>query len=852
MGRFVRRACSGSVLFLLFLLLILNVTCPCWVTSALAEWSSNGPDGGSISCLAIDPQNAQTIYAGTGHSGYGNGVFMSTNGGSTWNQVNSGLPVNSSVSFLAIDPEDSQTVYAGIGYCYGGYHEIAGYGLFKSTNGGASWSHLTSDVGVSDAFAIDPHNTQTIYAGTYSSGVIKSTNGGATWSGCNSAFPSVTLTYSLTIDPHDHQTIYAGTSSGLFKSMNGGKKWTRVTCLKTTNVYSVVVALQDPDIIYVGSFGGGVYKSANGGRKWKKVNSGLKEPYVLSLAIDPTDLATIYARTHDGTYKSTNGGITWVPINSGVPVTSYNRSLAIDPENPQTIYIGTDYLFPGTEGTGVYKSTNGGESWNFVNSGVTNAYVQSVAIDSQNSETIYAGTGGTGVCKSTDAGTTWLPINSGLTNRSVLSLAIDPQNSDIIFAGTWEGVYKSTNGGGSWSLAGLTYEHVYSLVIDPQNLQTIYAGTEDTGVYKSMNGGASWSLVSSGMVNAEVYSLAIDPQTPWVIYAGANTGVFKSADAGGNWTKVTSGIYDVYSVTIDPQNSQIIYAGAGDVFKSVDGGTNWSQVSSGIWWTRQVAIDPQNPQVIYVGSDGHGIFRSVDGGTNWSQVSSGMTDTFVLSLAIDPQNPETVYAGTRYGGVYKAEEDLSPLITLPGAPQSAYAKAGDAQATVSFYPPLSNGGSPITSYTVTSIPGGITAQGTGSPITVTGLTNGTSYLFAVKAANAVCAGFAGISEDRVTPKSAPTISVISPNGGELWERGRQYTISWTYTGNPGKSVMIELLNGSSSSVIKSGTTIGANGEGSWTWTIPKKRQTGDDYRIRITSKRLSSCTGASKTSFSIR
>jgi len=184
----------------------------------------------------------------------------------------------------------------------------------------------------------------------------------------------------------------------------------------------------------------------------------------------------------------------------------------------------------------------------------------------------------------------------------------------------------------------------------------------------------------------------------------------------------------------------------------------------------------------------------------------------------------------------------------PGAPTKVTATAGNAKVTVSFKIPTSNVGCPINSYTVTSSPGGRTATGAGSPITVTGLTNGTPYTFTVKATNAVGTGPPSKKSNQVTPSS---ITVITPQGGETWQRGKRYTISWNFTGKPGTTVMIELVEGTSSSVIKTSTSIGANWKGSYSWTIPKKHATGSDYKVRITSKTKPSFTATSNGTFTI-
>ena len=232
---------------------------------------------------------------------------------------------------------------------------------------------------------------------------------------------------------------------------------------------------------------------------------------IVALAIDPSNPTMLYAGTvNGGVFKSTNGGQTWSPANRGLGDPVYGfvatvHDLAIDPSAPATLYAGTTYL-------GVFKSTNGGESWSAVNTGFPD-------------------------------------IGDGRPGGLVLALAIDPTSPATIYAGTrsgfggvFSGVFKSTNGGGSWSPinAGLTNSDVLALAIDPATPATLYAGTSGGGVFKSTNGGESWTAISIGLTNTDVFALAIDPSAPATLYAGTfGGGVFKSINGGGSWTPST-------------------------------------------------------------------------------------------------------------------------------------------------------------------------------------------------------------------------------------------------------------------------------------------------------------------------
>jgi photosystem II stability/assembly factor-like uncharacterized protein len=260
-------------------------------------------------------------------------------------------------------------------------------------------------------------------------------------------------------------------------------------------------------------------------------------PDVESLEVDPVNPATIYAGTNDNIFKSTDGGNNWTPVNAGLPSYFYVYSLAIDPGTPGNLYAAT-------YSHGVYKSTNGGASWAAINSGLplstTAGYVLSLAIDPATPTTLYAGTYD-GVYKSTDSGGNWTAAGSGppadtglsLSYASVSSLAVDPCTPTTVYAGTDWGVYKSTNGGASWTYPALPLTQVSSLAIDPVTPTTLYAGATATldysGVYMSTDGGASWTAVDSGLpAQLSVISIAIDLATATLYIGTDQGGVYRS------------------------------------------------------------------------------------------------------------------------------------------------------------------------------------------------------------------------------------------------------------------------------------------------------------------------------------
>jgi len=298
---------------------------------------------------------------------------------------------------------------------------------------------------------------------------------------------------------------------------------------------------------------------------------------------------------------------------------------------------------------------------------------------------------------------------------TITALAIDSLDPIALYAGTYGGgVFKSTDGGASWSPTSLTNVFVWSMAIAPRaspaDPTTVYA-VASGGVFKSTDGGASWSPTS--LTNVNVLSIAIDPLTPTTLYAGAPGGVFKSTDRGTNWIGILSSIssYEgvsagVMSLSIDPLTPTTLFAGTaaitgtfddgeiwsigGGVFRSVDGGTSWGAVLGaqlqfyGGPYDSVLALaiaprtDPSTPATLYAGRGDVGLFKSEDGGTNWSPTG---VQSSVGSLAIDPLTPTTLYAGyfkTTDGGVTwnrigLTGVDLLAMAIDPVTPTTLYA-----------------------------------------------------------------------------------------------------------------------------------------------------------------------------------
>lgn len=317
------------------------------------------------------------------------------------------------------------------------------------------------------------------------------------------------------------------------------------------------------------------------------------------------------------------------------------NSIAVDPNSPLTVYAATSKTTP-LDGK-VFKSTDGGGSWNLMNVGLPGSSVDTIVIDPANTNILYVGTfGAPGVLKSTNGGGNWQPMNTGLTVQTVLALAIDPVNTNIIFAGTTSG--------------------------------------QANAVFRSTNGGANWFPVGTGLPNGITNALAIDPVNPSIVYAGTQFGFFKSTNGGGSasWVGMNTGFTPIATPTIDaiainPQDTNTLYVGTGGfgVWKSVNGGGNWTAMNNGLtdFLVNGLVLDPQRPNVLYAATSGD-FFRSTNGGESWAKFGVGQPPNVpnVVKSAAISRTGTCLHFGTNVNGATGQVFDYSMVVTCGPMP----------------------------------------------------------------------------------------------------------------------------------------------------------------------------------------
>jgi len=314
--------------------------------------------------------------------------------------------------------------------------------------------------------------------------------------------------------------------------------------------------------------------------------------------------------------------------------------VALHPTKANIVYMATnDYI---------YKTRDGGKSWENMSAGMTHSRVIALAIDPLFPANILAGTKGDAVYKSYDGGQRWVSRRTGLHQVTISSvvhqLVFAPGSSSHVFAATSLGVFESNDGGETWAkrMEGMTEVlMVISLAFDPQQPQTLYAGTSG-GVYKSVDGAQTWRKVNTGLVAANVLKssrslgvtrIKVDPFNPDRVYIATLRGLYWSGNAGESWRRIGELLPDhmLSELLLDPHQPGVMYVGHREgVSRSEDNGVTWETRNMGLTNIniRALAISSIDSDVLYVGTNGKGLFQSLDSGMSWKSLPL-MVDEFV-------------------------------------------------------------------------------------------------------------------------------------------------------------------------------------------------------------------------------
>lgn len=495
------------------------------------HWSRQAQmSGQSVRSLTRSASDPNELVAGTLE-----GVFRSKDNGKFWERIS---PASNEeiheVESVAIDPKDPNIIYAGTWHL-----------PWKTVDGGAHWESIKQGIiDDSDVFSIviDPNSPNIVYASACS-GIYKSTDAGKEFKGGVSinrgqGIPtSARRTRKLRMDPKDPNTIYAGTTEGLYKSTDAGATWSKMT-MSDVVVNDVYVDPNDPKHVLLATDRGGVLRSDDAGMTFTPSNTGFTLRQVVAYAADPHDPAQVYVgvvndKQTGGVFASNDGGVRWEQVSMGLAGRDV-FSLVMTPEG--TLLAGTSH--------GVFRLEN--YMWSSA------AFTASSARKTTARERADSRTARKGARERTVAVRRADPVaSSQLASATVYALA---SGSTGVYAGTSAGVWRSKDGGQSWSAVQV-----------PQLTEGRYLATHGqmvvaaslTGVALSQDGGANWTGVMPPPTLTQIGALAIDGNGN--LWIGGPEGVFYSTDRGASWKTLRDlFVRQVDGIFYDAANNRVL------------------------------------------------------------------------------------------------------------------------------------------------------------------------------------------------------------------------------------------------------------------------------------------------------
>lgn len=655
----------------------------------------------SIGAISVHQQHPNLVWAGTGEranrqsSGWGDGVYKSSNGGKSWTNV--GLKDSHHVGRIALHPTDTNTVYvAAMGHLWGANNER---GLYKTTNGGKTWDRIIfidEDTGVVDV-ALDPQNPQIVYAATYQrrrtpfgfngggpgSGLHKSTDGGKTWKELRTGLPEGDYgRIGITIFRKDPNLIYASVEqgfqynastaynerrAGFYRSLDKGETWEFMSDWNPRPMYASQPLVDPSDASRIYMMNQYSY-SSDSGRTFRPARQSLHGDDRI-FWVNPKDSRHVMKGDDGGIGISYDRGVNWLLV-SNLPVSQYYR-VAVDMAKPYNVYGGLQdngsWVGPSQtyRSAGIlnedWKKLGGGDGFlnlpHHTNSDIVYTESQYLGLSRLNMKN--------GQRQSIRPGDPQGRIGARRNWTSWGPGTEEPELGNAMAPANWDGPFF------------LSYH-------DPN---TIYAGTEQ--LWKSTDGGATWSSLGdlTTRVNrreltimgqrADTSTLSLDDGIPYyptltavaeskqkqgMLYVGTDDGLIQiSSDDGKTWENVTSKLpglpKETWVNTIEASwhNAGTAYVAINNyrnddftnyVYKTTDFGQTWKSVAGDLpvnRVARTLREDPKNPDVLYLGTE-LGLFVSINGGRNWVELKNNMPTLPFNDLVIHPRDNDLILA----------------------------------------------------------------------------------------------------------------------------------------------------------------------------------------------------------------
>lgn len=676
-------------------------------------WTNVGPTGstttgGMTSAIVINPRKPTTMYAGAG----GGGVWKSYNSGSNWIPLTDNVIPDLAVQSIAMDPVDTNTLYVGTGNAFNSVRDLDGSGVYKTTDGGATWARVgaTALKGNIAKVFVHPKQTNIVFASGFDDtrGIFRSTDRGATWTKTYNPssglvwdiVPGLTINNDVTMYMVHGGTNGTGNAAyGIYKSVNNGTSWSKLTsglpAGTTIGKAALAVSPKAPNKVWaliangVGDFNG-LYRTTDG-QNFSSVSTaptsvfkpvGLENPqgwYDLSIGVSPnspgTNKDTVIIQGIEAHYSHDNGA-NWVPFSgysdvpSGSPHVDHH-SIAFHPGSSQRVYVGTD--------GGIYLSTNGGKNWSTrVKDYITHRYYK-VGLQKNDVKISWTGAQDQGVWKhTTGSGSVYSGLGDGF------QVAVHPQDANEVYAiGPNGAVYRRKssssflpvgdadfNDGADWdSPFEITTKSPYIRYVGRQNL------------WKSTDG-ATWTKTITSPTGFDggnpIRTIGINPDYNDYIWVGGYKKVGLTTNAGLTWTDRSSSLPSLVTSVqtpggFDNRDFAVISLTSNSttsarVMKTTNGGVNWTNASGSTAAARlpgvtcwAIALDSANPRSIWYAATDNGMYYTTDGGVKWSIAGSGIGLAPCWDVAVSPANKTTIRVATFGRGIWEANSNVLPV-----------------------------------------------------------------------------------------------------------------------------------------------------------------------------------------------
>jgi photosystem II stability/assembly factor-like uncharacterized protein len=647
-----------------------------------------------IFSATIDPHNPQAIWIGTQTTGH---IYLSENGGESWQARDTGIENHESLSFrgITVDPNDPNIVYAAgeisshgwAGQVLSRRQDLVQGEVYRSTDRGLTWQRIWQGNNLARYVWVDPRDSDRLYVSTGlfdrdaadsdipngvwgGVGILRSSDAGQTWEVLDETHGlGGRYVPSLFMHPDSPDMLLAGVTqparqAGAYATHDGGDSWALVLAMSGGfGAEAVEISQGNPNVWYVASEGR-IWRSDDAGATWEEhtIDDGDRRAGMpIDLQVDPRDPLRIFVNNYGGgNFVSQDGGQTWTDASRGYTGIKVTFRIGVDPSQPTHVFAGA------------FESTDGGATWVGARMPVIGSVVFVGGDDPETVHTIIGSTDGSvyhrdpGQPEWTQAPIldlfSWAQGRLTEDTQPLRAMEVAPSDPQVIYAG--------------FSI-GACLEGVYAKCMAPS-----------PGLYRSDDGGYAWRHLSDAPFGAvSILSLAIDPDDPDRVYAGTAIGLYRTEDGGSTWTALTSldpitaqvPVEDpspellaleapiVYEVRIDPFDHGTLYVASspGGVYRTEDSGATWIQASAGMDPNEpvyEILCDPATPGVIYASSALSGVFVTSDGGASWTQMSEGLTVRSVRGLALSGDGAH-LYAGTIGGGMFRLDLSGQPPIT---------------------------------------------------------------------------------------------------------------------------------------------------------------------------------------------